>query len=98
MRNWDGTLKKPSLVVHADLPEGVVEQPSILRQTREARGWVNGECKNFYHCPNCNGWIEGFPNSYRVNNHAPWALAGRMGSVDDCERCGYELDFLGIMS
>lgn len=99
MQNLDGTLKKPSVVVHQELPHGVLEQGrTSFRDYRTARGYVGDEYKCFYFCPNCKGWIEGYPQSHHVNNLAPWALAGRSGYADDCERCGYELGFMGMVS
>lgn len=98
MRNLDGKLKNSSLKVHAELPQGVIEHESILIQHREAVGYDGEDYNHFYHCPRCGGWIEGWPAHYRVNNWAPHALAGRMGVVEDCARCGEELTFLGVMS
>lgn len=97
MRNIDGTLKKPFLKVHKDLPHGVLEQETTsFRDYRTARGYVGDEYKHYYFCPKCNGWVEGYPVAYRTNTLAP--LSGRSGRVEDCERCGYELDFMGAVS
>lgn len=97
MRNLDGKLKNSRLVVHAELPTGAFEHTGPFG-IREARGYVDGKYLHLYRCPRCNGWIEGLPDRHNVNNWAPHALAGRMGTVEDCARCGEELFFSGVMS
>jgi hypothetical protein len=97
LRNIDGTLKKPSLKVLEELPHGVtVSQLLSFREIKEASGYVDGNYKHFYYCPKCAGWIEGWPRRYGQHSLGP--LSGRSGYVEDCARCGYELDFMGIVS
>lgn len=82
--------------VYAELPRGAIETTSLIVEHREAKGYVNDKYKNYYFCPKCEGWIEGWPKSARVNTLAP--LSGRSGHTEECERCGYELSFMGIVS
>lgn len=96
MKRLDGKLKNSTLKVLTDLPEGVSQRDFL--GLKEASGDVSGAYKSYYYCENCGGWIEGLVHHYRVNNWAPHALAGRMGSVYECRRCGDELQFLGVMS
>jgi len=49
-----------------------------------------------YHCPYCDGWIEGSPIREEENTIGP--LCGRSGVVLYCRRCGEEIGFFGEMS
>lgn len=96
MKRLDGKLKNPNLNVLKDLPDGVQQQEFF--GLKEASGLINGVYKSYYYCEDCGGWIEGLVHHYRTNNWVPHALAGRMGIVYECCRCGDELQFLGVMS
>jgi hypothetical protein len=98
MRSIDGAPKKPHLIVHTELPFGILEAREFLREYRTATGYNGGHFKTFYFCPKCNGWLEGWPVQYHQHTLVPHALAGRSGYVEDCERCGYELGFVGMVS
>lgn len=52
--------------------------------------------REFYHCRNCDGWIEGKPYEYKENSMG--ILCGRRGTTSSCNRCGDELGFSGMVS
>lgn len=93
---WPFAPVKTHIAVYAELPQGVIEADLPFINHREARGWVNGEYKNFYFCPQCKGWIEGWPK--HEGTHTLGLLSGRSGYSDNCVRCGYEVGFMGIVA
>lgn len=53
--------------------------------------------EDFLHfCPICKGWVEGEPDERREDTIGP--LCGRRGIVASCRRCGWEIDFNGMVS
>lgn len=96
MSEWPFAPVKKHMTVYPELPLGVLEQQDPFIGHREAKGYVNGEYKAFYFCPKCGGWIEGYTGTRRVNTLAP--LSGRSGRAEYCQRCQYELSFVGIVS
>ena len=96
----DDPLRNPTLVVLKELPEGVEEKWSLggLHGLREAWGTPYDIFHTFYYCYECEGWIEGNPEPVHFNNWEPQHLAGRKGTAYECQRCGVEIVFLGVMS
>ena len=87
-----------TLKVHKELPPGVTERPNRLGRLRDAHGMIGDSFVTFHFCPDCDGWIEGHANDYEVNTLNPARLAGRRGTEFFCRRCGYRIDFVGMMS
>ncbi len=96
MAQWPFAPVKSHIKVYAELPQGIIETNESFINHREARGWIDGEYKSFYFCSMCKGWIEGFPAGQRVETLG--ILSGRRGHSFRCERCGYELSFMGIVA
>lgn len=96
MSKWPFVQVKIHIKVFAELPQGAIEAGLPFIRHREARGYVNGEYKTYYHCPKCGGWIEGF--TVHHGEHTLGPLSGRSGYAEDCKRCGYELTFVGIVA
>lgn len=84
--------------VHKELPVGVRERERLLSHLREADGIVNDAWLEFHFCPDCDGWIEGHAQEFKVNTLDGGRLSGRRGTEYFCRRCGYQIAFMGIMS
>ncbi len=100
MKKWKGDrfMKKSA----TDLTLTVLEKLPDEAQIKE---WAGGDksasigVRRYWHyCPKCKGWIEGIANESRTNTLAPHRLAGRSGHIYSCQRCGYEIGFLGVRS
>jgi len=84
-----------------------IDPPKVLEELPKKADWVssdktkayfkeNNKIVYYYYCQYCKGWINGVPNKYEENPLAP--LAGRIGIVEHCIRCGVEIDFSGMCS
>jgi len=79
----------PELGVLKDLPRGVQE----LRYSKPRRAAGSNQ-RQWYFCPECNGWIFG-PPYIQTESDSEAFMDGRVGRVTRCRRCGAELSFTG---
>jgi predicted RNA-binding Zn-ribbon protein involved in translation (DUF1610 family) len=80
-----------SLKVVKDKPEG--HETDFAAVVKQIFDMENGDVWHF--CPKCDGWIRGKPNQFEENTLGP--LCGRQGTTSHCARCGYEINFSGMM-
>jgi len=90
-QHWIPAPKDMSLPVRKDIPEGVEQNWLGYRSV------TKGGLVRWYHCHYCDGWIEGHPSDYEVNNNLG-SLGGREGTEYYCKRCGEEIAFFGKMA
>jgi hypothetical protein len=93
--------KNLNLTVYKELPLGLVIKSDWLRSFKIAGKPTPGGWVSETHCycnRDCQGWIEGIPNEYKVNTLAPHQLAGRQGTEYYCLRCGEQIAFFGVVS
>ncbi len=88
------------LPVIKDFPENGIQVGSdglIIDFNKYVKAKDRGiETQTYYYCPQCKGYIEGYPGEYGENSIGP--LCGRCGTAYYCKRCGYELSFYGYVS
>lgn len=90
-----------SLGVLQTLPDGFTEHPLLFigsSDLREASRYNDGHLEFYHWCSHCKGWIAGTYEEHEVCDWHPSRLAGRMGTVYACRRCGRELFFTGVQS
>lgn len=90
---WVPEKRRIALAVYPELPSGYVEVRFPFSVYREAR---TSDWEYMYFCSRCQGWLKGHPHTHEENTLAP--LSGRSGWVWECQRCGEELGFEGIIS
>lgn len=98
-QTYEPAPKDMSLVVLKELPEGVTEHQELFSRIKTAAGKPSAEgWPHYYFCRYCGGWIEGYPNEYRVNTMDSYRLSGRRGTESHCIRCGEQIGFSGMVS
>lgn len=90
-----------TLPILESLPEWAHESTRYFGRLREARGRERympdpSALRHFVFCHMCKGWIEGQPHEREHNDLG--ILSGRKGTSYYCPRCGWELDFNGIIA
>lgn len=57
-----------------------------------AHGYLNGKTYNYYHCPNCNGYVAGMAEGVKMKREDEYGVK-REGIGLYCKRCNAELTF-----
>jgi hypothetical protein len=84
-----------SLFVHAILPKGSQHKTTSLAGKPEEY-LVEGQ--PFHFCNKCDGWIEGWVVSKKVDTLKPETRSGRRGIEYYCQRCASSIGFVGLRS
>ena len=97
---WVAAKKDPNRKCYAILPDGY-EVASGLFACYQLASKDGTRCaipENALHfCEKC-GWVEGYPNQYKVNTLDSAHLSGQRGEDYHCARCGNHIGFSGVMS
>lgn len=77
-------------------PDGTTLEDNTFGMAPYPRAVKKTPFVKFYHCRQCEGWIEGYPSEFRVNTLG--VLSGRQGVDFHCRRCGDNIGFEGRRS